>query len=118
MAKYTVLVMHNGGIGRVDKVKPLEAQNLPEILEEVTNFCKGDLDFFKAVVYEQVGNGNEYKIITESFDGKVFYVKGPSRPYRIEGPSDLRQWKTVVRNTKEVNGETVESFEFPHFIPR
>ena len=110
MTKYTVFVDHNGGFGRVAKVKPLEAQDLLGALKEVTDLCEVDLaDIFKVILYEQVGNGNEYKMIMKSYDGKLF---------RVEEPSGHWEWETVVRNTKEINGETVESFEFPHFIPR
>ena len=110
MTKYTVFVDHNGGFGRVDKVKPLEAQDLLGALKEVTDLCKGDLaDIYKVTLYEQVGNSDKYKMIMKSYEGKFFCVEGPSGHW---------EWETVVRNTKEINGETVESFESPHFIPR
>ena len=110
MTKYTVFVDHNGGFGRVDKVKPLEAQDLLGALKEVTDLCNGDLaDIHKVILYEQVGNSDKYKMIMKSYEGKFFCVGEPSGQW---------EWETVVRNTKEINGETVESFEFPHFIPR
>ena len=106
MTKYAVFVDHNGGFGRVDKVKPLEAQDLLGALKEVTDLCKVDLaDIFKVILYEQVGNGNEYKMIMKSYDGKFFCVEGPSGHW---------EWETVVRNTREVDGKTIESFEIPH----
>ena len=106
MTKYTVLVKHITSPGRRDKVKPLKAQDLLGALKEVTNLCKGDLqDIHKVILYEQVGNSNEYKMIMKSYDGKLFYVEGPSGHW---------EWETVVRNTREVNGETIESFESPH----
>ena len=106
MTKYTVFVDHNGGFGRVDKVKPLEAQDLLGALKEVTDLCKVDLaDIFKVILYERVGNGNEYKMIMKSYDGKLF---------RVEEPSGHWEWETVVRNTREVDGKTIESFEIPH----
>ena len=105
MTKYTVLVDHMGG--RVDKVKPLGAQNLLGALKEVTDACKRDLeDIHKVILYEQVGNSDKYKMIMKSYDGKFFCVEGPSGHW---------EWETVVRNTQEVNGETIESFESPHF---
>lgn len=104
MTKYTVLVDHMGG--RVDKVKPLGAQNLLGALKEVTGACKRDLeDIHKVILYEQVGNSDKYKMIMKSYDGKFFCVEGPSGHW---------EWETVVRNTREVNGETIESFESPH----
>ena len=106
MTKYTVLVKHEIGLGRHDKVKPLKAQDLLGALKEVTNTCNGDLqDIHKVILYEQVGNGNEYKMIMKSYDGKLFCVAEPSGHW---------EWETVVRNTREVNGETIESFESPH----
>ena len=108
MTKYTVLVEHEGGLGRVDKAKPLGAQDLLGALKEVTGLCKGDLDIYRVILHEQVGNSDKYKMIMKSYDGKFFCVEGPSGHW---------EWETVVRNTKEINGETVESFEFPHFIP-
>ena len=106
MTKYTVLVEHMGGLGRLDKVKPLKAQDLLGALKEVTNSCKRDLeDIHKVILYEQVGNGDEYKMIMKSYDGKLFCVAEPSGYW---------EWETVVRNTREVNGETIESFESPH----
>ena len=104
MTKYTVLVDHMGG--RVDKVKPLGAQNLLGALKEVTDACKRDLeDIHKVILYEQVGNSDKYKMIMKSYDGKFFCVEGPSGHW---------EWETVVRSTREVNGETIESFESPH----
>ena len=106
MTKYTVLVDHNGGYGLVNKVKPLEAQNLLGALKEVTDLCKGDLfDIFKVILHERVGNSNEYKMIMKSYDGKFFCVEGPSGHW---------EWETVVRSIKEVDGKTIESFESPH----
>ena len=107
MAKYTVLVDHHtSGPGRGDKVKPLEAQDLLGALKEVTGSCNGDLrEIYMVILYEQVGNSDKYKMIMKSYDGKFFCVAEPS---------GHREWETVVRNTKEINGETVESFEFPH----
>ena len=106
MTKYTVLVKHTTGLGWYDKVKPLKAQDLLGALKEVTNTCNGDLqDIHKVILYEQVGNSNEYKMIMKSYDGKFFCTAGPSGHW---------EWETVVRNTREVNGETIESFEFPH----
>ena len=108
MTKYAVFVDHNGGFGRVDKVKPLEAQDLLGALKEVTDLCKVDLaDIFKVILYEQVGNSDKYKMIMKSYEGKFFCVEGPSGHWEWE-------WETVVRNTREVNGETIESFESPH----
>ena len=107
MTKYTVLVEHMGVLGRFDKVRPLEAQDLLRALKEVTNLCKGDLeDIHKVILYEQVGNSDKYKMIMKSYEGKFFCVEGPSGHW---------EWETVVRNTREVNGETIESFESPHF---
>lgn len=106
MTKYTVLVMHVTRLGRLDKVRPLKAQDLLGALKEVTNLCKGDQDIYQVILYEQVGNGNEYKMIMKSYDGKLFCVEGPSGHW---------EWETVVRSTREVNGETIESFESPHF---
>ena len=107
MTKYAVFVDHNGGYGRVDKVKPLEAQDLLRALKEVTDLCKVDLaDIFTVILYEQVGNSDKYKMIMKSYDGKFFCVKGPY---------SYGEWETVVRNTQEVNGETIESFESPHY---
>ena len=106
MPKYAVFVDHNGGFGRVDKVKPLEAQDLLRALKEVTDLCKVDLaDIFKVILYEQVGNSDKYKMIMKSYDGKFFCV---------EGPSGYWEWETAVRNTREVDGKTIESFEIPH----
>ena len=108
MTKYAVFVDHNGGFGRVDKVKPLEAQNLLGALKEVTDLCKVDLaDIFKVILYEQVGNSDKYKMIMKSYEGKFFCVEGPSGHWE-------REWETVVRNTREVDGKTIESFEIPH----
>ena len=105
MTKYTVLVDHMGS--RVDKVKPLEAQDLLGALKEVTDLCKVDLaDIFEVILYKQVGNSDKYKMIMKSYEGKFFCVEGPSGHW---------EWETVVRNTREVNGETIESFESPHF---
>lgn len=106
MTKYTVLVKHEIGLGRHDKVKPLKAQDLLGALKEVTNLCKGEIYIYMVILYEQVGNGNEYKMIMKSYDGKFF---------RVEEPSGHWEWETVVRNTREVNGETIESFESPHY---
>ena len=105
MTKYTVLVMHETRPGRLDKVRPLEAQDLLRALKEVTNLCKGDQNIYMVILHERVGNGNEYKMIMKSYDGKLFCVGGPSGHW---------EWETVVRNTREVNGETIESFESPH----
>lgn len=105
MTKYTVLVMHVTRLGRHDKVRPLKAQDLLGALKEVTNLCKGEIDIYQVILYEQVGNGNEYKMIMKSYDGKLF---------RVEEPSGHWEWETVVRSTREVNGETIESFESPH----
>lgn len=105
MTKYTVLVMHVTRLGQHDKVRPLKAQDLLGVLKEVTNLCKGDRDIYQVILYEQVGNGNEYKMIMKSYDGKLFCVEGPSGHW---------EWETVVRSTREVNGETIESFESPH----
>ena len=105
MTKYTVLVMHETRPGRLDKVRPLEAQDLLRALKEVTNLCKGDQDIYMVILHERVGNGDEYKMIMKSYDGKLFCVEGPSGHWERE---------TVVRNTQEVNGETIESFESPH----
>ena len=108
MTKYAVFVDHNGGFGRVDKVKPLEAQDLLVALKEVTDLCKVDLaDIFKVILYEQVGNSDKYKMIMKSYEGKFFCVEGPSSHWE-------REWETVVRNTREVDGKTIESFEIPH----
>ena len=104
MTKYTVLVMHVTRLGRHDKVRPLEAQDLLGALKEVTNLCKGEIDIYQVILYEQVGNGNEYKMIMKSYDGKLFCAEGPSGHW---------EWETLVRNTREVNGETIESFESP-----
>ena len=106
MTKYTVLVKHITKLGRRDKVRPLEAQDLLGALKEVTSLCKGDWDIYMVILHERVGNGNEYKMIMKSYDGKLFCVEGPSGHW---------EWETVVRNTQEVNGETIESFESPHF---
>lgn len=105
MTKYTVFVNHVTRLGRRDKVKPLKAQDLLGALKEVTNLCKGEMDIYQVILYEQVGNGNEYKMIMKSYDGKLF---------RVEEPSGHWEWETVVRSTREVNGETIESFESPH----
>ena len=105
MTKYTVLVKHITRLGRRDKVEPLEAQDLLRALKEVTSLCKGDQDIYMVILYERVGNGDEYKMIMKSYDGKLFCVEGPSGHW---------EWETVVRNTREVNGETIESFESPH----
>ena len=105
MTKYTVLVQHITRLGRRDKVRPLEAQDLLGALKEVTNLCKGEIDIYQVILYEQVGNGDEYKMIMKSYDGKLF---------RVEEPSGHWEGETVVRNTREVNGETIESFESPH----
>ena len=106
MTKYAVFVDHNGGFGRVDTVKPLEAQDLLGALKEVTDLCKVDLaDIFEVILYEQVGNSDKYKVIMKSYDGKFFYVEGPSGHW---------EWETAVRNTREVDGKTIESFEIPH----
>ena len=105
MTKYTVFVMHETRPGRLDKVRPLEAQDLLRALKEVTNLCKGDQDIYMVILHERVGNGDEYKMIMKSYDGKLFCVEGPSGHW---------EWETVVRNTREVNGETIESFESPH----
>lgn len=106
MTKYTVLVKHTASPGRYDKVRPLEAQDLLRALKEVTNLCKGDQDIYMVILHERVGSGDEYKMIMKSFDGKLFCVEGPSGHW---------EWETVVRNTRKVNGETIESFESPHF---
>ena len=106
MTKYTVLVKHTTSLGRRDKVEPLKAQDLLGALKEVTNLCKGEIDIYHVILYGQVGNGNEYKMIMKSYDGKFF---------RVEEPSGHWEWETVVRSTREVNGETIESFESPHF---
>ena len=74
MTKYAVFVDHNGGFGRVDKVKPLEAQDLLRALKEVTNLCKGDQNIYMVILHERVGNGDEYKMIMKSYDGKLFCV--------------------------------------------
>ena len=105
MTKYTVLVKHTASPGRYDKVRPLEAQDLLRALKEVTNLCKGEIDIYMVILHERVGNGNEYKMIMKSYDGKLFCVEGPSGHW---------EWETVVRSTREVNGETIESFESPH----
>ena len=106
MTKYTVLIEHMGRAGWYDKVKPLKAQDLLGALKEVTNTCNGDLqDIHKVILYEQVGNSNEYKMIMKSYDGKFFCTAGPSGHW---------EWETVVRSTKEVDGKTIESFESPH----
>ena len=105
MTKYTVLVKHTGSLGWRDKVKPLKAQDLLGALKEVTNLCKGEINIYQVILYEQVGNGNEYKMIMKSYDGKFFCVEGPSGHW---------EWETVVRSTKEVDGKTIESFESPH----
>ena len=105
MTKYTVLVMHETRPGRLDKVRPLEAQDLLRALKEVTNLCKGDQDIYMVILHERVGSGDEYKMIMKSYDGKLFCVEEPSGHW---------EWETVVRNTREVNGETIESFESPH----
>lgn len=105
MTKYTVFVNHITSLGRHDKVRPLKAQDLLGALKEVTNLCKGEMDIYQVILYEQVGNGNEYKMIMKSYDGKLF---------RVEEPSGHWEWETVVRSTREVNGETIESFESPH----
>ena len=106
MTKYTVFVDHNGGFGRVDKVKPLEAQDLLGALKEVTDLCEVDLaDIFKVILYEQVGNSDKYKMIMKSYDGELF---------RVEEPSGHWEWETAVRNTRKVDGKTIESFEIPH----
>lgn len=105
MTKYTVLVMHVTRLGRRDKVRPLKAQDLLGALKEVTNLCEGEMGIYQVILYEQVGNGNKYKMIMKSYDGKLF---------RVEEPSGHWEWETVVRSTREVNGETIESFESPH----
>ena len=105
MTKYAVLIEHKTRLGRNDKVRPLEAQDLLGALKEVTNSCKGEIDIYQVILYEQVGNGNEYKMIMKSYDGKLFCVEGPSGHW---------EWETVVRSTKEVDGKTIESFEIPH----
>ena len=105
MTKYTVLVEHEGGFGRFDKAKPLEAQDLLGALKEVMGLCKGDSYIYKVILYEQVGNSDKYKMIMKSYDGKFFCVEGPSGHW---------EWETVVRSTKEVDGKTIESFESPH----
>ena len=105
MTKYTVLVKHITRLGQRDKVKPLKAQDLLGALKEVTNLCKGEIDIYMVILYEQVGNSNEYKMIMKSYDGKFFCVEGPSGHW---------EWETVVRSTKEVDGKTIESFESPH----
>lgn len=106
MTKYTVLVMHKTGPSQLDKVRPLEAQDLLRALKEVTNLCKGDQDIYMVILHERVGNGDEYKMIMKSYDGKFFCA---------EGPSGYWEWETYVRSTREVNGETIESFESPYF---
>ena len=106
MTKYTVLVKHKNSPGRRDKVKPLKAHDLLGALKEVTSLCKGEINIYQVILYEQVGNGNEYKMIMKSYDGKLFCVEGPSGHW---------EWETVVRNTRKVNGETIESFESPHY---
>ena len=106
MTKYTVLVKHITSPGWHDKVRPLEAQDLLRALKEVTNLCKGDQNIYMVILHERVGNGDEYKMIMKSYDGKLFCV---------EEPSCYWEWETVVRNTQEVNGETVASFESPHY---
>ena len=99
MTKYTVLVEHEGGLGRVDKAKPLEAQDLRGALKEVTDLCKGDLaDIYKVILYEQVGNSDKYKMIMKSYDGKFFCVD--SSPLHL------------IRRAFKSNGKTVESFEW------
>ena len=106
MTKYAVFVDHNGEFGRVDRVKPLEAQDLLGALKEVTDLCKVDLaDIHKVILYEQVGNSDKYKMIMKSYEGKFFCVEGPSGHW---------EWETAVRNTREVDGKTIESFEIPH----
>ena len=105
MTKYTVLVKHITSPGWHEKVRPLEAQDLLRALKEVTNLCKGDQNIYMVILHERVGNGNEYKMIMKSYDGKLFCVEEPSGHW---------EWETVVRNTREVNGETIESFESPH----
>ena len=105
MTKYTVLIEHMGRAGWYDKVKPLEAQDLLRALKEVTDLCKGEINIYQVILYERVGNGDEYKMIMKSYDGKLFCVEEPSGHW---------EWETVVRNTREVNGETIESFESPH----
>ena len=105
MTKYAVYVEHKTRLGRNDKVRPLEAQDLLGALKEVTNSCKGEIDIYQVILYEQVGNSDEYKMIMKSYDGKLFCVEEPSGHW---------EWETVVRNTREVNGETIESFESPH----
>ena len=105
MTKYTVLVKHITNLGRRDKVRPLKAQDLLGALKEVTNLCKVETDIYQVILHEQVGNGNEYKMIMKSYDGKLF---------RVEEPSGHWEWETVVRNTREVGGKTIESFEIPH----
>ena len=105
MTKYTVLVKHITRLDRRDKVKPLKAQDLLGALKEVTNLCKGEIDIYYVILYEQVGNGNEYKMIMKSYDGELF---------RVEEPSGHWEWETAVRNTRKVDGKTIESFEIPH----
>ena len=105
MTKDTVLVEHITSPGWDDKVMPLEAQDLLRALKEVTNLCKGDQNIYMVILHERVGNGDEYKMIMKSYDGKLFCVEEPSGHW---------EWETVVRNTREVNGETIESFESPH----
>ena len=105
MTKYTVLVKHKASLGRRDKVKPLKAQDLLGALKEVTNRCKGEKNIYQVILYEQVGNGNEYKMIMKSYDGELF---------RVEEPSGHWEWETAVRNTRKVDGKTIESFEIPH----
>ena len=105
MTKYAVYIEHKTRLGRNDKVRPLEAQDLLGALKEVTNSCKGEIDIYQVILYEQVGNGNEYKMIMKSYDGKLF---------RVEEPSGHWEWETAVRNTREVDGKTIESFEIPH----
>ena len=105
MTKYTVLVKHITSPGWHDKVRPLEAQDLLRALKEVTNLCKGDQNIYMVILHERMGSGDEYKMIMKSYDGKLFCVEEPSGHW---------EWETVVRNTREVNGETIESFESPH----
>ena len=105
MTKYTALVKHITSPGWHDKVRPLEAQDLLRALKEVTNLCKGDQNIYMVILHERVGSGDEYKMIMKSYDGKLFCVEEPSGHW---------EWETVVRNTREVNGETIESFESPH----
>ena len=118
MTKYTVFVDHKGGFGRVDKVKPLEAQDQLGALKEAVNFYKGDQDIFEVVLYELVNNDDEYKVIMRSYDGKSFWSYD-GKSFCVEGSPDHWERGAIVRNTGDAsedifNEETAGSSGFTH----